>query len=233
MPAPMERPAGGAIDAAAIRRVWDEILGYVAARSPRVRAVVREATVREVEGETLVLLFKHRVHADMLAAGPDLLVEAVYETLGPPAPDRAWQVRCELTGGGPAPAAPSPGPRSPGPAPKASSKPVPPAVSQDDGWPEAARPGGAAPSPRQEPDPAPGRRAAASRKAPAKKAAKPADEPPYDPDYDGPVRDAQYEGFDPGDEPLDDVVDEQTARRSSEEQALQLLQQTLGAEKIR
>jgi DNA polymerase-3 subunit gamma/tau len=41
-----------------------------------------------------------------------------------------------------------------------------------------------------------------------------------------------YEGFDPGDEPLDDVVDEQTARKSSEQQALQLLQEKLGAEKI-
>lgn len=241
-PAPVERAAGGAIDAAAVRRYWDEILNYVATRSPRVRAVVREATVREVVGDTLVLLFKHRVHADMLAAGPDLLVEAVFETLGAPMPDRAWQIRCELSGGGTAgspatPPAPSPGPKPPSQTPKASPRPVPPAVSGDDGWPEAARPGGAAPSPRQEPDPAPARRAAQPRKAPAKapvnKAAKPAEEPPYDPDYDPPVRDAQYEGFDPGDEPLDDVIDEQTARRSSEEQALQLLQQTLGAEKIR
>jgi DNA polymerase-3 subunit gamma/tau len=59
------------------------------------------------------------------------------------------------------------------------------------------------------------------------------DEPPFDPDYDPPVRDAPgYEGFDPGDEPLDEVIDEQTARQTSEQQALQLLQQTLGAEKI-
>ena len=49
------------------------------------------------------------------------------------------------------------------------------------------------------------------------------DEPPFDPEFDG---------FDPGDEPLDDVIDEQTARQSSEQQALQLLQETLGAEKI-
>jgi DNA polymerase-3 subunit gamma/tau len=45
-------------------------------------------------------------------------------------------------------------------------------------------------------------------------------------------RPAGYDGFDPGDEPLDDVVDEQTARQSSEQQALQLLQEKLGAEKI-
>jgi len=59
-----------------------------------------------------------------------------------------------------------------------------------------------------------------------------AGEPPYDPEYDGPPRAVSYEGFDPGDEPLDDVIDEQTARQSSEQQAMRLLQQTLGAEKI-
>ncbi|MFI6759342.1 DNA polymerase III subunit gamma and tau [Micromonospora sp. NPDC050417] len=61
-----------------------------------------------------------------------------------------------------------------------------------------------------------------------------AGEPPYDPDYDGPVRSANagYEGFDPGDEPLDEVVDERTARQTSEQQAVQLLQETLGAERI-
>ena len=48
-------------------------------------------------------------------------------------------------------------------------------------------------------------------------------EPPFAPEFDG---------FDPGDEPLDDVVDEKTARQSSEAQALQLLQEKLGAEKI-
>ncbi|MBM0238299.1 hypothetical protein JNW88_16125, partial [Micromonospora sp. ATA32] len=69
-------------------------------------------------------------------------------------------------------------------------------------------------------------------------------EPPYDPDFDGPVRGGggrpgggqpaapNYEGFDPGDEPLDEVIDERTARQSSEEQAVQLLREALGAEKI-
>jgi len=41
-----------------------------------------------------------------------------------------------------------------------------------------------------------------------------------------------YEGFAPGDEPTDDVVDEATARQTSEQQALTLLQEALGAEKI-
>lgn len=75
---------------------------------------------------------------------------------------------------------------------------------------------------------------AAGRYTPQARVADPewAGEPPYDPDYDGPVGTTTFDGFDPGDEPLDDVVDEQTARQTSEEQALRLLQQKLGAEKI-
>ncbi|MEV8509317.1 DNA polymerase III subunit gamma and tau [Actinoplanes sp. NPDC051475] len=63
----------------------------------------------------------------------------------------------------------------------------------------------------------------------------PTEEAPYDPDYDGPIRGADgssFEGFDPGDEPLDDVIDEKTARQSSEQQAVRLLQEAFGAEKI-
>jgi DNA polymerase-3 subunit gamma/tau len=66
----------------------------------------------------------------------------------------------------------------------------------------------------------------------------PTEEAPYDPEYDGPVQAAgrnggpAFEGFDPGDEPLDDVIDEKTARQSSEQQAVQLLRDALGAEKI-
>jgi DNA polymerase-3 subunit gamma/tau len=218
--APAEKPRppqpGGAIDAVAVRRVWDEVLRYVGDKSRRVGAVAREATVREVAGDTLVLLFKHRVHADMMTAAPDLVIEAVYETLGAPAPDRAWQVRCELSGqAGATPPLAVPAPAAP---------PAPP--EQD--WPDTARPGGIAPSPRPEPDPPtasapPARKAAKRGAAKQSKPAKPVEEPPPDP---------EYEGFDPGDEPLDDIVDEQTARQTSEEQALQLLRQTLGAEKI-
>jgi DNA polymerase-3 subunit gamma/tau len=60
--------------------------------------------------------------------------------------------------------------------------------------------------------------------------APPVEEAPYDPEYDGPP--TAYEGFDPGDEPLDDVIDEKTARQSSEELAMQLLREAFGAEKI-
>lgn len=60
--------------------------------------------------------------------------------------------------------------------------------------------------------------------------APPVEEAPYDPEYDGPA--TAYEGFDPGDEPLDEVIDEKIARQSSEEQAIQLLREAFGAEKI-
>ncbi|HWG98686.1 MAG TPA: DNA polymerase III subunit gamma and tau, partial [Pilimelia sp.] len=155
---PGSEPAAG-LDAAAVRRVWDEVLGLVSRRSKRAAAVVREATVRDLDGETLVLTFKHSVHANMLTAAPDLLVEAVYEVFG-----CRWQLRCEVAGdgrpparaGGPPPAPSSPRPGStpsaesagtahpgqvPSPVVPSSREPVP--VAEDD-WPEPARPGGGA-----------------------------------------------------------------------------------------
>jgi len=60
-----------------------------------------------------------------------------------------------------------------------------------------------------------------------------AEEAPYDPEFDGPPSSGKrFDGFDPGDEPLDDVIDEKTARESSEQQAMRLLQEAFGAEKI-
>lgn len=52
------------------------------------------------------------------------------------------------------------------------------------------------------------------------------EEPPFDAEDDGP----RYPGFDPGDEPLDDEPG--TPRESGEEQALRLLTEALGAERI-
>jgi DNA polymerase III subunit gamma/tau len=78
----------------------------------------------------------------------------------------------------------------------------------------------------------PGRQAARAGTSGAEWSGSAGEEPPYDPDYDPPSRDPRaYEGFDPGDEPLDDV-DERAVRQTSEQQALQLLHEALGAEKI-
>jgi DNA polymerase-3 subunit gamma/tau len=345
-PTPGSTPVGGtpgAVDAATVRRCWDEILANVRRRKPRAAAVLKEASVRDVDGDTLVLLFKHTFHANSVTSDPQYLLDAVHEVLA-----GRWQVRCEISGQASGPAVDSPRSQAAPAAgaevtrleapPQEASTPV--AEADDSGWPTPARPGGgAAPDPagddsgrpstgdgatqagpdggraRSEtatitapatttgaaqagaparsgavnsgpasggavgprPDqrgaggarPASGgtgngsgassaraaARAAASGKSGSARAkgaagrngpvaprqggadsgwsdAPPPDEPPYDPDYDPPVRDgrAGYEGFDPGDEPLDD--DEQSVRQTSEQQALQLLQQALGAEKI-
>ncbi|MEU7615552.1 DNA polymerase III subunit gamma and tau [Micromonospora rifamycinica] len=379
--------APGALDAVAVRRVWPEIVAKVNRVKKPAAALMRDAVVRDVDGDVLVLTVKSPVLAQMMGAHTSVLADALYEEFG-----GRWQIRCEVAGerggstlggptrqsapprpvavpgadsgglggaGGPggavgvgsAAAAPAgadgsrPGgadrPVGPGGAggpadagggsvgpagavgvgvdrdgpagaasapaagradagePRRSGVPaageaapgVAPAEDEED-WPEAARPGGAtatgtaapavpdpapaapgpAPAvpkpvvpPASPPPPAAGasggpkssaiaaaRAAAAAAAAgtakgprsaqPARKTADAdwAGEPPYDPDYDGPVRGGgrvapaapAYEGFDPGDEPLDEVIDERTARQSSEEQAVQLLREAFGAETI-
>ncbi len=291
--APVEPTPAGTLDAAAIRRVWDEVLTTVRRRSPKAWAVAREAVVRDVHGDELILVFQHAVHANMFGAQADLLVEAVREVFG-----GAWRVKAELAGdsAAAAPARPSAPTRSAPPAARPSG------ASDEGDWPTPARPGGAeTPAPpsartggatatrgtgsagpdRRDPVPdarppgsparpapaggsasnappeggsrgattargrtgaAPTSRAESGRAAPSRPPADrgqggasrrsnvpPPAEPPFDPDYDTP---RTYEGFDPGDEPLDDAVDPAEARRSSEEQALKLLKEQLGAEPI-
>ncbi|HEU4426083.1 MAG TPA: DNA polymerase III subunit gamma and tau, partial [Pilimelia sp.] len=143
-PEPPGAAAPGVLDAAAVRRVWDEVLGTVSRKSKRDAAVVREATVREVDGETLVLSFRHRAHADMLAKSPERLLEAIYEVLG-----GRWEIRCELAGdqrsaaSAPRGAAPSAGAARPSSRPAAESSGGQ-AAPGDTDWPEPARPGGSA-----------------------------------------------------------------------------------------
>ncbi|MEU3457746.1 DNA polymerase III subunit gamma and tau [Micromonospora sp. NPDC006766] len=328
-PRPGSAPAG-TLDAVAVRRVWPEVVGKVNRTNKRIAALMRDAVVRELDGDTLVLTVKSTVLAKMMADHAQVLTDALYEELG-----GRWQIRCEVAGergaaslGGPARPAASPrpaaaasatGPAGParsgtpagGPARVAGSpdggggasrggaaatddegwpEPARPGGGAGGDWPEAARPGGAATGSGDWPEPArPGGATATATAAPAvprpaasppvapqpatggapassaiaaaraaaaaataggsgreSRAAQPrqaadaewAGEPPYDPDYDGPVpaggatATPVYEGFDPGDEPLDDVIDERTARQSSEEQAVQLLREAFGAEKI-
>ncbi|MEV1329641.1 DNA polymerase III subunit gamma and tau [Micromonospora costi] len=316
--------APGALDAVAVRRVWPDVVGKVNRTNKRIAALMRDAVVRDLDGDTLVVTVKSAVLARMMSDHAAVLTDALYEELG-----GRWQIRCEVAGErggatlpgpsrspGPAPAAPAPAPVAPAAARGASGRAggEPAAARADEGsadddwpeparpggttasgpadapadvgddWPEPARPGGAAPAapvspgapaaragapggtatpadaaatPRQAAAPngsgapvssaiAAARAAAAGRGPRTAQPARPAadndwaGEPPYDPDYDGPVRPGGgrpaatpvYEGFDPGDEPLDDVIDEKTARESSEEQAVRLLREALGAEKI-
>jgi DNA polymerase-3 subunit gamma/tau len=227
MPEPTPTPAVaaeaapiGSLDAAAVRRVWDEVLTVVRRRKQRAWAVVREATVRDVHGDEIVLMFQHGVHANMFDAQAALLVEALTEVLG-----GTWRVRAELGGDQTQRAAPASDPPAAA-APEPSQPPEAPTTDGD--WPTPATPGGAGapaaeppPPPADPPQPARRARPAPQRGARSRpEAAKPQEGP------------AVYDGFDPGDEPLDDAVDPSRARQTSEEQAIQLLTEHFGAEPI-
>ncbi|GGM15778.1 DNA polymerase III subunit gamma and tau [Dactylosporangium sucinum] len=155
-PPPVAQGGGGGLDASAVRRVWPDVLSRVSEKSKKAAAIVREATVHEVEGTTLVLTFKYVTHANMLSNSPDVLVGALQEVLG-----GRWQIRCEVGGqpgggGGGRPASPNPSPQPPTPqptsqpsaappprpAPPVPSQPAPPADAS--GWPAPA--GGRAPA---------------------------------------------------------------------------------------
>jgi DNA polymerase III subunit gamma/tau len=208
----------GSLDAAAVRRVWDEILTMAGRQSKKLAAIARDGLVRDLDGDTVVLLFKTQFHAKYVADNSGPLAEALKEILG-----GTWHIRVELGGderGGQRPA-PSP--------PAESARPTEPsATSSDDGaWPETARPGGAtsAPEPTADaggngvpPEPAKTKpsRGGGARNGPARPAAKTAP--------------SRAPGFDPGDEPLDDATSGN--RESSEEQAIRAVTEHFAVERI-
>ncbi|GLZ80273.1 hypothetical protein Afil01_50800 [Actinorhabdospora filicis] len=157
-PAPAAAAAPGASsgrpDAAAIRRSWDSIKDAVKRRKRTVGAYLMEASVRDVEGDTVILSFKHAFHATAMGNGPSqqIFIEALTEVLG-----GSWKVRCETGGGPPAPAraaAPPPPPpvaaptppvpsqhTAPTPPPAASAPPPRPAPVHDEPpWPDEEPP---------------------------------------------------------------------------------------------
>ncbi|MEV5822877.1 DNA polymerase III subunit gamma and tau [Micromonospora haikouensis] len=173
-PRPGAAPAG-ALDAVAVRRVWPDIVAKVNRIKKPAAALMRDAVVRDVDGDTLVLTVKSPVLAQMMGNHTSVLAEALYEEFG-----GRWQVRCEVAGErgggspgggsrGPAPAPPRPAPAPPVPpasaahAPATNARPstgaapgptggggVAPAsgaAGADEEWPEPARPGGAAAAP--------------------------------------------------------------------------------------
>ena len=64
-------------------------------QSKKIAALASGATVRELEGQTVVLTFRFPAHAKMVSDQPQVIVNALYETLG-----GRWQVRCEVAGEG-------------------------------------------------------------------------------------------------------------------------------------
>ncbi|MCM4077456.1 DNA polymerase III subunit gamma and tau [Actinoplanes sp. TRM88002] len=105
LPDAPEEPAAAAVEAAAagpgqltaqaVRQVWPEVLAEVR-KQPRgvvLRAMAADATVRELEGETVVLTVPSPRHAQGITQGAALIVNALYEVLG-----GQWEIRCEVAG---------------------------------------------------------------------------------------------------------------------------------------
>ncbi|SCL61910.1 DNA polymerase-3 subunit gamma/tau [Micromonospora citrea] len=116
-PRPGAQPTG-ALDAVAVRRVWPDIVAKVNRIKKPAAALMRDAVVRDVDGDTLVLTVKSPVLAQMMGNHTSVLAEALYEEFG-----GRWQIRCEVAGergaatvGGPSRTAAPARPASPPPA---------------------------------------------------------------------------------------------------------------------
>ncbi len=95
-------PAPASLDAAAVRRVWSEILAAARQRSRSTEALLVNATVRAVDGDTLVLTIGSPPLARRLSEprNTDVIAEALHAVLGV-----RWTVRCDQ-GDGPPPSRP-------------------------------------------------------------------------------------------------------------------------------
>ncbi|TDC21038.1 DNA polymerase III subunit gamma and tau, partial [Micromonospora sp. 15K316] len=83
----------GVLDAVAVRRVWPDVVAKVNRTNKRIAALMRDAVVRELDGDTLVLTVKSGVLARMMSDHAAVLTDALYEELG-----GRWQIRCEVAG---------------------------------------------------------------------------------------------------------------------------------------
>ena len=110
-PAPAAPPAAAAVgqpDAAAVRSMWDTVREKVNARSKPVNAMLADAIVRAVDGDTLVLSHRAPPLAKRLSEqrNVEVIREALKDALGV-----NWQVRCVPDSGEPAPSDAGPAPR--------------------------------------------------------------------------------------------------------------------------
>jgi len=113
--APAPAPAAGEPSAAAVRTMWPTVRDKVRQRSRTTEVMLAGATVRAVEGNTLVLTHESEPLARRLSEqrNADVIAEALKDALGV-----NWRVRCETAA--PAPAAtavPEARPPEPDPAP--------------------------------------------------------------------------------------------------------------------
>jgi DNA polymerase-3 subunit gamma/tau len=92
-PTPTPEPVAGEPDAAAIRRQWSTVLEKVRERSRSLAVMLAGATVRAVEGDTLVLSHQSAPLAKRLGEqrNADVIAEALKDALG-----MAWKARYEV-----------------------------------------------------------------------------------------------------------------------------------------
>ncbi|GAB7142549.1 DNA polymerase III subunits gamma/tau [Mycobacterium riyadhense] len=111
-PAPEPTPAPGELNAAAVRSIWREVRDKVRQRSRTTEVMLAGATVRALEGNTLVLSHDSAPLAKRLSEqrNADVIAEALKDTLGVD-----WRVRCETGAAEPAPSAPAPKVEEPAP----------------------------------------------------------------------------------------------------------------------
>ncbi|MBJ7465534.1 MAG: DNA polymerase III subunit gamma/tau, partial [Mycolicibacterium sp.] len=110
-PAPAAVPPPAAVgqpDAAAVRSMWDTVREKVNARSKPVNAMLADAIVRAVDGDTLVLSHRAPPLAKRLSEprNVEVIREALKDALGV-----NWQIRCVPDSGEPAPSDTAPAPR--------------------------------------------------------------------------------------------------------------------------
>jgi DNA polymerase III subunit gamma/tau len=99
---PAAAEPAGALDAAAVRRVWSEVLAAARSQSRSIEAMLVNATVRAVQDDTLVLGIGAPSLARRLSEprNADIVSAALHSVLGV-----RWQVRCESGDTPPAPPA--------------------------------------------------------------------------------------------------------------------------------
>ncbi|OZM82478.1 DNA polymerase III subunit gamma and tau [Pseudonocardia sp. MH-G8] len=208
--APPPPPAGAgevtSLDAAAVRRVWSEVLSAARAQSRSIEAMLVNATVRAVQGDTLVLGIGAPSLARRLSEprNADIVSAALHTVLGV-----RWQVRCEH---GEAPAA--------APAPSGGARSAPP-----------RRPAPSDAPQRQQAAPPSAR---ANRPPPVRRSTGGAPEdgvplPPEPPDDDAPPDDDEEAMLAEAAVPVSDA---DAVRRDPEEAAIELLTTQLGARAI-
>jgi len=96
-PEPAQAEAPGGIDAAAVRRVWPDLLAAIRKTSRSTEAMMINATVQSVDGSQVVLAHTAEPLARRLSEprNAEFIAAALSEVLG-----GTWQVRCVHGGGG-------------------------------------------------------------------------------------------------------------------------------------